>query len=348
MIESKAMIRLVAILFFSLLSLSAKADGVDFDSYTWDFGKILEKDGIVSHTFVLTNNSKKDVLITSAVPSCSCTWVSYPKETIHPGEKGEVEVKYTPSGAVGKVFRDIQIFDYENKCIAMLEFTADVEPADRSIPEIYPYALAPFLYANIHTVPFGYVWHGTEKKKIIFLANSSDKPLTIKIESPDEKLQLKYPETLQAGEEVELEMTYHTPLQEDYYEFVMDTLRLTVDGNPAHLPITTSMVALSKIEPSDAAPTLRTYPSSPGLKKKGKAYRAQVEVCNDGDVDLEIKALQFPEGVTANIGRGERIGKGRKRILELTSRNNEGFKLCIFTNDPVRPMKEIRINPLIP
>ena len=337
------MTRILALLMLCLLSLSARADGVEFDAYSWDFGKILEKDGIVSHTFTLTNNSKKEVQIVSAIPSCSCTLVTYPREVIRPGGKGEVEVRYTPSGAVGKVFRDVQLFDYDNKPLATLEITADVEPADRSIPERYPYTLAPFLYTNIHTVPFGYVWHGTEKTKTIYLANSSGAPLDIRIDNPDGKLSLKYPPTLQPGEEAELEMTFRTPMQEDYFEFVTDTLHLTVNGEPSLLPLSVSMVALGKVETTDDSPTLRTYPSSPRLRKKGKTFRTQVELYNDGEEDLEIRAVQVPEWVTASIARGETIPKGRKRILELTSRVEEGFKLCLFTNDPVRPMKEIRI-----
>lgn len=337
------MTRILTLLMFCLLSLSGRADGVEFDSYSWDFGKIQEKDGIVSHTFTLTNNTKKDVQIISAEVSCSCTWVTFPKEAIRPGGKGEVEVKYTPSGAVGKVFREVQLFDYDNKTLAMLEFTADVEPADRSIPERYPFTLAPFLYTNIHTVPFGYVWHGTEKTKTIYLANSSEEPLDIRIDNPDAKLSLKYPTILQPGEEAELEMTFRTPMQEDYFEFVMDTLRLTVNGEPSLVPVSVSMVALGKVEETDDSPTLRTYPSSPRLRKKGKAFKAQIELYNDGEEDLEIRAVQVPEWVTASIVRGERIAKGKKRILELASRVEEGFKLCLFTNDPVRPMKEIRI-----
>lgn len=337
------MTRILTIILLCLLSLPSMADGLEFDSYSWDFGKILEKDGIVSHTFVVTNTSKKDVQITNAVPSCSCTWVTFPKEVIHPGEKGEVEVKYTPSGAVGKVFRDIQIYDYDNKCIAMLEFTADVEPADRSIPERYPYTLSPFFYTNLHIVPFGYVYHGTEKTKIIYLANSSEESLTIRIKHDDDKLSLKYPETLQPGDEVELEMTFRTPMQPDYYENVTDTLQLTVNGTPSLLPVVVSMIALGKIETSESSPTLRTYPSSPRLKKKGKAYRARIELYNDGPEDLTIHALQLPEGVTANLQRGESIQQGKKRILELTGPAEEDFKISLFTNDPVRPMKEIRI-----
>lgn len=338
--------RILTLLFFCMLSLCCRADGLEWDAYSWDFGTIQEKDGIVTHTFVMTNATKKDVQITSAIPSCSCTLVNFPKGVIRPGQKAEVEVQYSPSGAAGKVFRDIQVYDYDNRCIAMLEITAEVEPIDRSIPERYPFTLAPFLYTNLHKVPFGYVYHGTDKTKIVYLANASDKPMNISFINPDEKLKLKYPATLQPGEEAELQMTFLSPRQADYYEFVQDTLKLLVDGLPSLMPVEVSMVALAKLDATGATPSLRTYPSSPRLRKKGKVFRAQVEIYNDGEADLSILAVQLPPTVKANVQRGETVGKGRKYLLELAGSTQEDFTLCLFTNDPVRPMKEIRITGL--
>lgn len=335
--------RILTLILLCLLSLNGLADGLEFDSYSWDFGKILEKDGIVSHTFILTNTSKRNVQIASAIPSCSCTWVTHPKEVIRPGEKGEVEVKYTPSGAAGKVFRDIQIYDIDNKCIAMLEITADVEPADRSIPERYPYTLAPFLYTNLNNVPFGYVHHGTEKTKIIYLANSSDKALDISIQNPDSMLTLKYPQVLQPGEEAELEMTYHSPDRPDLYVSVTDSLRLSVNGEAALLPVVTTMIVLSRPETGEQAPVLRSYPSSPVLKKKGKRFMARLEISNDGDTDLLFHAIQLPPGTSASIQAGDSIAKGKKKVVEVTSAVQEDFKIILFSNDPNRPTKEIRV-----
>ncbi len=329
-----------------LFSLAGKADGIEFDSYSWDFGQIQEADGVVSHTFVLTNKTSADLLITSAIPSCSCTLVTYPKETIHPGEKGEIEVSYTPSGAMGKVFREVQLYDYHNKTIGLLEISADVVPADRSIPERYPFALAHSLYANINAVPFGYVYQGTQKSKIIYLANASDKPMSLRFSHSCDKLTLRYPDTLQPGEEAELEMTFRTPADPEYFAWVMDTLRLQVNGEPALMPIVVSMIALAKIDTLAEVPVLRSYPSDPRLKRKGKTFTTRVELSNDGQAPLTLRALQLPDGTSANIQRGEVIAQGKKRILEIQSQRNENFTLRLFSDDPTRPMKEIRVGSL--
>lgn len=319
-------------------------DGPEFDTFSWDFGKILERDGIVSHTFVMTNTTGKDLQIINAVPSCSCTWVEYSKDVIHPGEKAEIEVKYTPSGAMGKVYREVQLYGADNRTLGVLEISADVEPADRTIPERYPFTLAPFLYTNLNHVPFGYVYHGTEKTKMVYLANSSGKPLRLKVETTDKMLALRCPEVLEPGQEVELTMTYRTPQDANYYDYVIDSLYLTVNGEKALNPIVLSMIALDRAEVGTTAPFLRSYPSTPRLKKKGKTWVARMELHNDGDGPLEIRGMKLPDNVlTANMARGESIAQGKKKTLELVCKAEEGFRMCIFSNDPVRPMKEIRV-----
>lgn len=319
------------------------SDGPEFDSYSWDFGVILEKDGTVSHTFVLTNATDKPLLIASAVPSCSCTLVSYPTETIAPGGKANIEVQFVPSGSMGRVFREVTVYDGDNRCLGVLEISADVEPADRTIPERYAFTLSPGLYVSLNKIPFGYVFHGTEKTKIIYLANSSEKPMRISIQHHNDNLKLKYPEILKPGDEVELEMTYSTPGDPDYYAYIVDSLLVTADGKAALMPIVTTMIALDEFDSAEPSPTLRTYPSSPRLKKKGKAFVAQIDLHNDGELPLQINALQLPPYVTASVQRGESIQPGKKRVLELRSTRLEDFQLFIFSNDPARPMKEVRI-----
>ncbi len=326
---------------------SLVGDGPEFDSYSWDFGKILEKDGIVSHTFVMTNATDHDIQITNAIPSCSCTWVTFPKEVIKPGQEAKIEVKYTPTGAMGKVFREIEVYDYDNKCIATLEISADVEPADRSIPERYPFPLAPFFYTSLNSVPFGYVYHGTEKNKIVYLANSSEKPLQIEAINTNDKLTLQYPKVLQPGEEAEFSMTYRTPMQPDYFEYITDTLYFKVNGERSLMPIVTSMLALSKVEDTATSPTLRTYPSAPRLKKKGKVFVTRVELYNDGQDDLLINVVQLPNFATTDLRRGEHIASGKKKVVEIRSLVEEEFMIRLFTNDPTRPMKEIRATPAL-
>ncbi|WP_417887398.1 DUF1573 domain-containing protein [Zunongwangia sp.] len=71
---------------------------MNFEETEFDFGKIPHGEP-VEHVFTFTNTGKAPLVITNAKSTCGCTVPSYPKnETIAPGEKGELLVKYNGSG----------------------------------------------------------------------------------------------------------------------------------------------------------------------------------------------------------------------------------------------------------
>lgn len=316
---------------------------VEFDSYSWDFGVIHERDGVVTHTFVMTNTTSTDIRIASATPSCSCIYATFTRENIVSGAKGEVEVKFTPSGAVGKVYREVQVLDSENKLLATLEITADVIPSDRSISERYHYALSHSLYANRSNIPFGYVFHGKEKSQILYLANSSDKPMEIGIANTNHLLTLQYPNTLLAGEEAEVLITYRTPDDSSLSVFVEDTLSITVNGERCTKPIIATMIATSQPEEFINPPVLRTFPSAPVLRKKGRGYITEIEIANNGGEELAIRAIQTPDHVLCNMHNGHKLEAGAKQKLEIRSTKKTEFVIHLFSNDPQHPMKDVLI-----
>lgn len=336
MLKQIAICFLLALPFYGnakpLCAYSTANYGIEIDSYTWDFGRILESDGIVSHTFVLTNTTSESFQIATAVPSCSCTYVSYPKNAIAPGERGEIEVRFSPSGIVGKVFREVQLFDHRNTPFATLEISADVVPADRSIAERYPFALAPFLYSSLNNVTFGYVFHGTESTKLLYLANASDKPMHLGIATSDPNLTVSYPEVLQPKVEAEILLTYATPDNPELFAYVTDTLRLEVNGEQAPLPITVSATLLAPVVQRENAPWMRTV-----------SYGSEIVIHNDGVEDLVIHHVQAPESIAHNIAKGTRVVHGESVKLTLSGSGTNGFSVWIFSNDPLRPAKEIRI-----
>lgn len=67
--------------------------GISFEKETLDYGTIPHNSNGVRE-FKFTNNGNKALLIKSANSSCGCTVPSFPKDSIQPGEKGVISVKY--------------------------------------------------------------------------------------------------------------------------------------------------------------------------------------------------------------------------------------------------------------
>ena len=63
-----------------------------FDSREWDFGAILEADGVVTHAFLVFNAGSRPLRLTRAVPGCSCISATLPRTAIAPGQSAAVEV----------------------------------------------------------------------------------------------------------------------------------------------------------------------------------------------------------------------------------------------------------------
>ena len=317
-----------------------------FDTYEWNFGKINEVDGIVSHTFILTNKGKQDLLITKVIPSCSCVMVDYPRNPIKPGRSEGVTISFSPSGAIGPVFRTIEVFNADNMCFGILEISADVTPADRSIQERYHHTLAGFLYASQVKIPFGYLYHGEQQTKTVFIANTSDKPMKLETKALNGALHVTHPSVIEPGEESEVLLTYSSPTNPSVFATIADTVYFFVNGQKANVPITTSMLCVEKIETTSSTSMLRTYPSyGKLLQKNKKSYVATIDIFNDGQSNLIIHCIETPERVRVNLPQEASIAPDGKATMELTADSPAPFHIKLFTNDPNRMVKEIEIKP---
>lgn len=352
------------IVLFAILCMPKIASASpDFDHYAWNFGEIREAEGTVSHVFTLKNDGSGPLYVGRAIPSCSCITAVLPQEAILPGKTGELIVSFSPSGAVGDTFRSLEITDSEGRLLGTLSIEADVIPIDRSIQERYFYTLGDMLYANLSTVPFGYIFPGDTLTKAVFLANAS--PETINIEtslpphlSPHEAssqppfpiVQVGAPASIAPGEELPLTLTYALPAESEWIGTLNDTLRLSINGKPALLPITTSAIVLQRLTDNPAPPALRTYPSSgklmpkldPGTAEELGDYEATIEVHNDGQSPLQLLKVEAPDGINATFDRPN-IAPGEQTLLRVSCQQARKFRIRLFTNDPKRRYRDIDI-----
>ena len=80
-------------------------DGVaSFDRTVYDFGDILISQGPVSCKFIVTNISKKPIVIFNVVSSCGCTEVKWTREPVLPGKKGEISATYSNDEGIAAPF----------------------------------------------------------------------------------------------------------------------------------------------------------------------------------------------------------------------------------------------------
>ncbi len=102
---SASRISLASILALPLLAvaLPASADGdVQWHGGTvYDFGRISESGGAVTHRFVFENTGADTLGIISAKSRCGCTTATHTIRAIAPSDTGSVTVGFNPSGRDG-------------------------------------------------------------------------------------------------------------------------------------------------------------------------------------------------------------------------------------------------------
>ncbi len=75
----------------------------EFETETIDYGTINKNDD-GNRTFVFVNKGSAPIIISKIKSSCGCTVPTYSKKPIHPGERGEINVRYATNrvGAISK------------------------------------------------------------------------------------------------------------------------------------------------------------------------------------------------------------------------------------------------------
>ena len=373
---------LAVLLFIAAPALSAQEGPAAFDSREWDFGAIREADGVVRHEFVVFNRSDRPLRLLRAIPGCSCISARLPQGVLSPGQSAAVEVSFTPAGAAGPVIRTVEIQAGGGVSLGILSISADVLPADRSIQERYPVVLAEGLYASRSEVNFGYLERGRQTGKVLFVANASDKPMRLGVSGlGGTRFRAVCPETLAPGEEARVEIWCDTPADPAYFASLHASLRLAPQGARVLREVPLSGLCLTQAPDSPDAPRLRNDPPQLRRKLLSRKYSGTLTLHNDGATPLVIHAVELPEGFSVQMSsrtdplssrakpRDLVIAPGQTLKLVLTApegsaerafpqRSEDAFKpgrskpsgaanelrMAVFTNDPLRPCKEIPIN----
>lgn len=331
------------LIFLSFCLLCWQGSAQSFDRTNWDFGKINEADGVVSHVFMFRNNTGKPIRITGSAPSCNCIMAQLPDGDIAPGKTTDIVVFFSPSGAAGPAHRTIDILGAKGMSLGTLSTDAIVTPANRSIEERYPIVLAPSLYANMNTIPFGYMKPSEKASKVIYLANSSDEWMYIEtLTKGSGHLKVQCPEVIGPGKEEAVLLTYTMPSGENYKSH-HDTLYIHPEGtnwinHESFAKLTTSAICLTK---GSGGASMRMFPNTGQLKKKmfSNTLHGSVEITNDGTEDLIINGIEAPAAAEFSIRPGTHIKPGASIKAELEATGPVTIRL--FTNDPKRPYKDI-------
>lgn len=313
-----------------------------FESKSFDFGIIEEAAGPVSHSFAFVNTGGRDVFLAYVTPSCSCTTAGYDSGTIHPGEAGEITVTYDPAMLPGQ-FRQNVLVRVSDKSSVRLYIEGVVKERDKGIDEQYPYFLSKGLQSDVLKVRFGFVAQGERMEKRFALVNTSDREMSLSWSTgfPDPGLKVQMPSSLKPGQEGTVVLAYE--IEKGRTGTLDNEFTVSVAGSADSKPIMLEGFAVYTTRGSAHSAALRFAPT---VLEFGRLRKwSEAVLFNDGEQDLRILDIETSDGVSAALAKGTVIrgGESLKVKVRMDRKAFQGAKgyVRLFTNDPVRPVREI-------
>lgn len=350
----------IALFFLALCAAPTVRAQLTFDTAQWDFGQIAEAGGCVSHVFTGVNRSPRPVVILDVVASCGCTRPEFSRKPILPGDSTRITVTYDPMNRPGAFDRELGVYSTERKRIATLSVRGSVTPRERSVEELYPVDAGGGLRIDETLCAFTYIYPGKRVQSAIGFANTSERTLHLELRptAASGLLTVSHPETVAPGQRGAITLSYLIPAGSARYGTLRDALELCVDGRSNGTAVVAHALGVDDpaSTPADRAPQAQV--SDPiiklgAVKRTGPVQRRTFTLSNTGRSDLIVRAVENDGRVAVTLAPGRRIaphGSCRVELLLDPSQLDYGpfiEHLLLFTNDPHRPMRKMRITAVI-
>lgn len=328
-----------------------------FEVAEHDFGQIPEEGGPVSCSFTGVNEGSEPLVILDVTTSCGCTVPVFSRQPVMPGASTRIVVKFDPQGRPGNFDRTLAVYSTLRRKEASLAIRGYVTPRPRSTEELYPVDAGQGLRLNSTLCAFTYIYPDSAKRMTIGYVNTAPHPvrLELKHRTASGLLEVRAPQTIGAGESGEMEFSYLIPSAAPRYGTLKDALELFVDGRSRGTTLVTHAIGvdnplLGPKEKAAKAVISENMIKFGAVKRRGGPRRAEFTLTNGGRSELAVRAVECGDGLSASLAPGMRIAPGASLRVVVTLDPAEaeyGFlnsQLMLVTNDPVRPMRRLRVS----
>ncbi len=353
----KSRFLLATILLFSLTIVSAqeKAKFV-FEEETFDFGKIKEENGHVSHKFVFTNEGNAPLIIQGVRASCGCTTPAWSKEPVPPGEKGFVMAKYNPKNRPGSFRKSLTITSNAEPATKTLYIKGMVETQPKTAADMYRHKVGDLRF-KYQSLNMGKVTTDKPMTRTFDIYNDGEKAITFqeKVQKP-EHISINFqPNVLEPKTKGKLIITFNAKGKNDF-GFVSDAIRIYTDEEKDSEKTLRVVATIEEYFPPmtvaqlEQAPKLVFNETTHDFGKMKKDTRVSTEFIftNTGKSELNIRKVKPNCGCTVSKLDKYTLAPGESGIMsvEFNSTGRRGSQqksVVIFSNDPSAPTQRLII-----
>jgi hypothetical protein len=323
-----------------------RAASITFTEEAFDFGKIKEIDGPVTHSFTFTNTGSVPLLVQNAQPSCGCTSPEWTKQPVMPGAKGYVKATFDPNGRPGTFDKSITVYSNADRPTVILKITGAVIPKPPTVMDEYRFPIGD-LRLNTSFISFGKVTPLTKKDTTIKFVNSGKAPLTIKTLNLPPVLKAVFkPEIVNPNQKGELYILYDASKKNDW-GFLFENLAFSINDkqDPAYkITISAEIVEdFTKLTPKqlEKAPKIKFESTlfNFGSIKEGQKAEYDFVFKNEGKSNLVLRKVTPSCGCTTTNPKDMTIKAGATSKIHVVfdsngKSGNQNKTITLITNDP--------------
>ncbi len=271
-----------------------------------NFGVIQERNGAVSHRFVLRNESDVPVRICQTYPSCGCTTISCDTSHVPPRDSVPVDVSFNPAGRGGEFYEtaSIVVASASDTSVVTLSVEGEVQTSEETLLRQYPVRRGS-LWLTTDTLRMGEVRRGASRT-----------------------MHLGVLRDMRSGDHLSLPVTFRADGKAGW-GLVSQTVRVPIGGNDSVGVVLTAVVL----------PDLENVVSSPKIvcQRRVEADRASLRIGNKGSAPLLVYRAYTDDGVDLLGDKPLVVAIDGNKDISLKKTTSASRRLTLITNDKYHP-----------
>lgn len=335
-------------LLISMVAMSQKPV-ISFDEKDYNFGKIKEEDGKVTHVFTFVNRGASPLVLNNVQASCGCTTPVWTKEPIEPGKKGSVTVTYNPQGRPGAFTKTITVYSNAADEQFVLMIRGEVLSKQPTESDTYPINIDGLMLKS-KVIQMNNVEKGKTQTRVIEIKNGSKTILKPGIHGLPAYITYSVsPATLKPGEEGRITFTFNSkactqwgPVLNDAFIISNGSKKYSEDSKVTVISNVIEDFGKMTLDQKRKAPIMEMPGRSINLStvQLGANRSGKFKVNNKGQNPLEIRRIinNNKELTVRPQKMSVASGKSAEIIVDLNTKNlAEGdYKksFTVQTNDP--------------
>lgn len=337
-----------------------QTETIAFSEKSFDFGKVKEVDGPITHEFTFTNNGNEPIRILNVKASCGCTTPAWTRDSIPPGNTGYIQAQYNPRNRPGVFNKSLTITTSIGETLR-LYIRGEVEPKVLTIEEKLRTEMGG-IRMKYPSVNLGKVYinkPAAVQKYEIYNQTDGDITFSNDYVAPDHIKITFEPKTLASKSTGNLVVTYDAAIKNDY-GFMNDRISFQTDEPEDKVKELTVYATIedyfAPIPPEELSEVPRLKMDNPvhdfGRVSNDKETKHVFVIRNTGKDDLIVKKISPNCTCVTGVLSNDTIKAGEEANLEVTfnpqgRRGNQQKSITLYSNDPKSSAQRLTIKAYI-